>query len=120
MDECGPGTGVVPEGQQGRQQGQHLVVVQVVAVVVVVVAAAAAAAVVVVVVVVAAGQLGQLGLEQAAKLGLELGLELGLGLRRAGAGAAGSCGSPRLRFLEPARIGVGAAGGCGAADGGRL
>ena len=39
-----------------------------------------------------------------------------------GAAAAGSCGSPRSRFVEPAGIGAGAAGGCGfgAADGGRL
>ena len=56
--------GVVPERQQGRQQGQHCVVVQVVVLL---------AVVVVVVVVVAAGQVG---LEQAAEFrGLELGLQ---------------------------------------------
>ena len=53
--------GVVPERQQGRQQGQHLVVVQVVV---------PLAEVVVVVAV------GQVGLEQAAEFrGLELGLQ---------------------------------------------
>ena len=55
--------GVGPEGQHGRQQGQHCVVVQVVVPLAVVVVAMA----VVAVVVVAAGQLGQLGLEQAAE-----------------------------------------------------
>ena len=68
--------GVGAEGQHERQQGQYCVVVQVVV----------PLAVVVVVVVVAAGQLGQVGLEQAAEFrGLEQ-LELGLGLGPLGLG----------------------------------